>query len=214
MLDSPQSVTVSPFAEITPGIIVQGMSNRLPLVSDNCVLAAGKWLLTPTSDKSPQATKAIFEALANAIAPGGSIDTRRIALVVIRTVSREDNNVIQPHLPALVPPIFGSVRDPVIPIKLSAEGAFLSIFNVVEEDSDVFDAYMAGPGASLPAGPKRSIQEYFKRIALKLSNQVKERREAEGGSGGLGLSSDEQEDEREVWSVGRVDLGEGNFSVD
>ncbi|QIW98844.1 hypothetical protein AMS68_004362 [Peltaster fructicola] len=214
LLDSPQAVTVDTFAEITPNIIVQGMSDRLPLVSDNCVLAAGKWLLTPTSDKSPAATKLLFEALANAIAPGGSIDTRRLALVVIRTVSRENNDVVRPHLPALVPPIFGSVRDPVIPIKLSAEGAFLSIFDVVEEDSAVFDAYMAGPGGSLPPGPKRSIQEYFKRIALKLSNQVKERREAEGGSGGLGLTSDEQDDEREVWSVGRVDLGDGTFSTD
>jgi hypothetical protein len=39
--------------------------------------------------------------------------------------------------------------------------------------------------------------------------QARERREAEGGvKGGLGLSGDEEEDEREVWSVGRVDLGE------
>jgi hypothetical protein len=58
------------------------------------------------------------------------------------------------------------------------------------------------------------MQEYFKRIALRLSNQAKERKEAEGGQGGLGLSSDEKEDEREVWSIGRVDLGEGGFSDD
>jgi hypothetical protein len=63
----------------------------------------------------------------------------------------------------------------------------------------------------MAAGPKRSMQEYFKRVALRLSGQAKERREAEGGQGGLGLSSDEREDEREVWSIGRVELGEGGM---
>jgi hypothetical protein len=76
----------------------------------------------------------------------------------------------------------------------------------------VFEKYMAGPGAELPAGTKRSMQDYFKRVAMRLGNQARERREAEGGQGGLGLSGDELEDEREVWSVGKLDL-EGS-SVD
>jgi hypothetical protein len=52
------------------------------------------------------------------------------------------------------------------------------------------------------------MSEYFKRIALRLANQAREKKEAEGGSGGLGLSSDEVEDEREIWSVGKVELGD------
>ena len=59
--------------------------------------------------------------------------------------------------------------------------------------------------ADLPPQTKRSMQEYFKRVALRLGAQARERRDAEGGAGGLGLG-DEMEDEREVWSVGRVDL--------
>jgi hypothetical protein len=88
------------------------------------------------------------------------------------------------------------------------------MFSVVEEESAVFDDYMTGAGASLPPAEKRSMQEYFKRIALRLSGQARERKEAEGGQGGLGLSSDEVDDEREVWSIGRVDLGEGSFGDD
>jgi hypothetical protein len=114
-------------------------------------------------------------------------------------------------LALLAPPIFASVRDPVIPVKLSAEAAFLAIFDVVEEEGVVFEKYLAGPGASLPANTKRAMQDYFKRVALRLGSQARERKEAEGGQGGLGLSSDEKEDEREVWSVGKVDLGEGAF---
>jgi len=115
---------------------------------------------------------------------------------------------VKPHIPSLVPPIFASVRDPVIPVKLAAEAAFLEIFSVVESERAIFDKYMAGLGAALPAMTKRSMQDYFKRVALRLGSQARERLDAEGGQGGLGLSGDEADDEREVWSVGKVDLGE------
>jgi hypothetical protein len=185
---------------------------KQPFIADNCVLAAGKYLLTESSNKSFDTIKPLFEALAPVIQPGSPTDTRRLSLVVIRTVSRENNDIVRPHLALLAPPIFASVRDPVIPVKLSAEAAFLAIFSVVEEEATVFDKYMAAAGASLPANIKRSMQDYFKRVATRLGNQARERREAEGGQGGLGLSSDEKEDEREVWSVGKVDLGEGAFA--
>lgn len=99
----------------------------------------------------------------------------------------------------------------VIPIKLAAEAAFLSIFSVIDADTAVFDKYMAGPGAELGPGPKRSISDYFKRVAMRLATQARERREAEGGQGGLGLSNDEMEDEKELWSIGKVEFEEGSL---
>lgn len=158
-----------------------------------------------------ETNKGIFEALAPCIQPGTPSDVRRLALVVIRTVSRLHPEMTRPHLPQLVQPIFAGVRDLVIPVKLAAEAAFLSIFSVEEDESAVFDKYMAGPGAELPPGPKRSMSDYFKRVAIRLATQARERKEAEGGQGGLGLSNDEMEDEREVWSIGKVDLGESAF---
>lgn len=154
----------------------------------------------------------IFEALAPAIQPGSPADTRRLTLVVIRTVSRLHPEMTRPHLALLAPPIFASVRDVIIPVKLAAEAAFLSIFSVVKSDSEVFDKYMAGPGAALSPGPKRSMSDYFKRVAVRLANQARERRAAEGGEGGLGLSNDEMDDEKELWSIGKVDLGEDGFT--
>lgn len=210
LVEAPESLTLQ-LGEITPSIIVQGISSSQPFIADNCVLAAGKYLLAESGNKSYEATKPIFEALARAVPPGRSIDTRRLALVVIRTVSRENNELVRPHLETLVPPVFASVRDTVIPVKLSAEAAFLAIFSVVDEEKTVFDKYMAGPGARLSPGPRRSITEYFTRVALRLSQQARERREAEGGQGGLGLSSDEADDLKEVMSVGKVDLGDGTF---
>ncbi|KAK3697730.1 translational activator of GCN4 [Vermiconidia calcicola] len=207
-VEAPEALTAS-FSEIAQSIIVQGIRSNQPFITDNCVLAAGKYLLTESSNKSFEVTKTIVEALAQVIPPGRPVDTRRLALVVTRTVSREDNDLIRPHLATLVPPIFASVRDPVIPVKLAAEAAFLAVFSVVDEESAVFDKYMASEGENMPPAPKRGMQEYFKRIALRLSNQAKERKEAEGGQGGLGLSSDEIDDLKEVMSIGKVDLGEG-----
>ena len=210
LLESPSSLT-EPFAEETPLIICQGMIGKTTFVSDNCVLAAGKYLLAENAGRSFENCKPIFEALAAVVQPGGPVDTRRLALVVIRTVSRTHNDMVRPHLPLLAPPIFASVRDPVIPVKLAAEAAFLAIFSVVESESVVFEKYMAGAGAELNPTTKRSMQDYFKRVAVRLGGQARERKEAEGGQGGLGLSNDEREDEREIWSVGKVDLGEGHF---
>jgi len=76
----------------------------------------------------------------------------------------------------------------------------------------VFEKYIKGKdGESLPAAQKRGMSDYFKRVSLRLGGAARERREAEGGMGGLGLAGDEVEDEREVWSVGNVDLGESAF---
>lgn len=205
LVDSPDALTEG-FPDETVNIIAQGIAHSQPSISDNSVLAAGKYLLAEKSNKTYDHTKPLFEALAPAIEPGNAADTRRLSLVVLRTIARQHNELVRPHIPLLTPPVFSSVRDPIIPIKLSAEAAFLAIFSVVDEGSAVFDKYMAGPGKSLTTGQQRSMGDYFKRVALRLAAQAKERKEAEGGAGGLGLSSDEMEDERELWSVGMVEL--------
>lgn len=178
-------------------------------ISDNCVLAVGKYLLSETRSSDFETIKPIFEALANLIQPGNSVDTRRLALVVVRTTCRHHMELVRPHLPLLALPVFASVRDSVIPVKLAAEAAFMALFNVVDEESKVFDKYIATQ--DLAANQKRSMQDYFKRVAMRLGSTARERKEAEGGQGGLGLSNDEVDDEREIWSVGKVDLGEGAF---
>lgn len=179
-------------------------------ISDNSVLAAGKYLLNSPDTKPFESAKTIIESLAQVLPAGNPSSTRRLALVVLRTVSRLHSELIRPHLPLLAPPIFANVRDPTIPIKLSAEAAFLALFSVIDDEAAVFEKYMAGPaGSNLPPNIKRGMQDYFKRVALRLGAQARERREAEGGQGALGLSSDEAEDEKEIWSVGRLEVGDG-----
>ncbi|TRX91957.1 hypothetical protein FHL15_007054 [Xylaria flabelliformis] len=210
-VESAQTLLESPAGEDLPGLLCQGMSNKNLFVADNTILATGKYLLSDSA-KSFETTKPIFSTLAAIIGPGNPSDSRRLALVVVRTVSRANMELVRPHLAVLAPPVFASVRDPVIPVKLAAEATFVELFGVVDEETAVFDRYMSGPGGELPANTKRSMQDYFKRVAVRLGQQARERREAEGGQGGLGLSNDEAEDEKEVWSVGAVEIGGGVFS--
>ncbi|RMZ92587.1 hypothetical protein DV736_g141, partial [Chaetothyriales sp. CBS 134916] len=203
--ESPK-VLLAGYDEEICSVIVAAASSKDIFVQQNAVLAAGKYLLAEGTISNEKSCRPIFEALAAAIAPGGDIDTRRLGLVVVRTVSRHHSDAVKLFLVDFIPPVFASVRDPVIPVKLAAEAAFLELFNVVDEESAVFDEYMSGPGKALPVGQQRPMSDYFKRVAVRLGAQARERREAEGGAGALGLSSDEQEDEKEVWSVGRVEV--------
>ena len=212
LLDSPGTLA-DKYQHETISAICKGLRSSNPTISENSVLAAGKYLLSDACIKNFEVTKSIFEDLVPLMQPGSAIDARRLALVVVRTVARRENDLIRPHLALLVPPVFASVRDPIIPIKLAAEAAFLGIFNIVDEETAIFDKYMAGPGAELPPGPKRAMGDYFKRVALRLASQARERKDAEGGGDGLGLSNDEREDEREIWSVGKIDLGEGSIAT-
>ncbi|KAI1957719.1 translational activator of GCN4 [Ophidiomyces ophidiicola] len=212
LAESPKSIS-DKFPDETLSIICQGIKHKDVFISSNSVLAAGKFLLTTDIDRDAETDRVVLETLISVIPPGGPIDTRRVALVVLRTVSRLELDLVGPHLPLLVPPVFSSVRDPVIPIKLSAEATFLTLLQVVDAGNAIFDKYIQGPGADLPTTVKRSMQDYFKRVALRLATQARERRDAEGGAGGLDLASDEADDERELWSVGRVDLGEFSEEV-
>lgn len=121
-------------------------------------------------------------------------------------------DLVRPHLSLLAPPIFASVRDMVIPVKLAAEAAFVALFNVMDEEGRVFDKWIASNEEGMPPNTKRSMGDYFKRVALRLGAQARERRDAEGGvAGTIGLSEDEREDEREIWSVGKMDVGSDVF---
>ncbi|CAG7556156.1 unnamed protein product [Fusarium equiseti] len=211
LVESPDALLQSSLVDDLPDLLCQGITNKNVFVADNCILATGKYLLSDSA-KTFETTKGIFEALASVIQPGNATDSRRLALVVVRTISRKDMEMVRPHVALLAQPIFASVRDPVIPVKLAAEAAFVELFNVADEESRIFDKFMAGPGADLAPNTKRSMGDYFKRVAMRLGSQARERREAEGGQGGLGLSNDEAEDEKEIWSVGKVDVGSEAFS--
>ncbi|KAG5983990.1 hypothetical protein E4U55_006502 [Claviceps digitariae] len=211
LVESPDMLLHGALADDLPDLLCQGIADKSTFVADNCILATGKVLLT-VPPKSFDSVKKIFESLADMIQPGKPTDSRRLALVVLRTLSRTNMELVRPHVPLLAGPVFASVRDLVIPVKLAAEAAFVELFSVVEEENRVFDNFMAGAGADLPANTKRSMTDYFKRVATRLGAQARERREAEGGQGGLGLSNDEKEDENEIWSVGKLEFASEAFS--
>jgi hypothetical protein len=226
LLESPTVLQESTYADDTATIIANGIAHKTPYVSDNCTLAAGKYLLSEHTNKNFETVKGLLEALTAAIKGpvSGSMDTKRLALVVVRTVSRTHEEVsvnpnnpfihknaqhltwvvkkqlIRPHLSLLAPAIFSCVRDMVIPVKLSAEQAFIAMFQVAQKGDAIFEKYIA----TVDGPAKRSMNDYFKRVAVKLAAAEKDRNAA--GGAGLGLNSDETEDMREIMSVGKVDF--------
>ncbi|SPO07132.1 probable translation activator GCN1 [Cephalotrichum gorgonifer] len=204
LVESPKVLLEGPMADDLPELLCRGIKNKTVFIAENAVLATGKYLLSDTPHPF-ETTKKILQVVAESVAPGNPSDVRRLLLVLLRTLSRS-TDLLRPHVALLAPPVFASVRDPVIPVKLAAEASFVALFDVMDEEGRLFEKYMAGPGSEdLPPTTRRSMTDYFKRVALRLGAQARERREADGG-GSLGLEG--QEDEKEIWSVGRVDVGE------
>jgi hypothetical protein len=113
LLESPTVIHESVYADDVPTTIVNGIGHKTvsvydrshgerctdlliqPFVSDNCVLAGGKYLLSEHTSKSFETVKSILESLAQAIKgpASASANTKRLALVVVRTVSRTREDV-------------------------------------------------------------------------------------------------------------------------
>ncbi|KAK6539624.1 translational activator of GCN4 [Orbilia ellipsospora] len=209
LLDGCNAIVEGGFAEDVAKVICRGLADRDPYISDNCAVAAGKFLLSDDIHKSFEFSKTLFENLATAIKapPSNSTDTKRLSLVVVRTASRLHYDMVKPHLALLAPVVFACVRDLVIPVKLSAEQAFLALFRTVDEGDSIFEKYIA----TVEGGQKRLMQDWYKRVASKLAAAERERNEAGGSS--LGLNSDEEDDYKEIMGVGKIDL-EGWTSAD
>ncbi|KAJ8126135.1 hypothetical protein O1611_g7503 [Lasiodiplodia mahajangana] len=103
-VESAQALLDSPAGDDLPELLCQGMSNKNLFVADNTILATGKYLLSDSA-KSFETTKPIFSALGAIIGPGNPSDSRRLALVVVRTVSRANMELVRPHLAVLAPAV-------------------------------------------------------------------------------------------------------------
>ena len=188
-------------------------------VSDNAVLAIGKFLLS--LDKVEEFDQSQINNLAKQLCvtmnkpTSNSPDTRRFSLVVARTLCRyQYDNVILPNLNVIIPSVFSCVRDPVLPVKLAGEKAFLAVLRLVEDESNSImtkwveslngeQTVNNAVGATLQL---RSITEYVKRVGLRLGNVERERISAGGDK--ETMFSDQYEDEMEIWAIGSVDLSE------
>ncbi|KAK6204250.1 armadillo-type protein [Scheffersomyces amazonensis] len=209
--------------------IVASSNSSQSYISDNATVAMGKLLLlhdevespvskavSDTTDSLPkftisdeQAQLLVTQLATTTLSPlSNSTDTRRLSLVVIRTVARfKYQQFISPYLDVLVPSVFSCLRDPVIPIKLAAEKAYLAVFDLVDDsESKVFNGWFEGKqefvtvtGTSIVA---RSIGDYTRRVASRLAGVERERIVAGGDA--ETMFSDRYEDEAEVWAIGGV----------
>lgn len=217
-------------------------------ISENSIRAAGKYLLATTAteevaigeelknssspftlefrniklnfDHNPEIVLGLVKELAEAMvkSPSKSVETRRLALVVVRTLARHKYDMVCQYecLDILVPAIFGCVRDSVIPVKLAAEKAYLQIFKLTQEleenpedkskQQETFEKWFkhATEANVLPGTLGRSVSEYTKRVATRLASAEVERIAAGGDY--TAVFSDRMEDEEDLWAIGSVEL--------
>lgn len=179
-------------------------------VSENSVIGIGKFLLSP---HAPAESDPIIESAISTLAgttaktASHSLDTRRLSLVVLRTVARLKYSMIAPFLDILMVPLFSCVRDQIIAVKLAAEKAYLAVLQLVDNpDSKIFETWFehAKEKGIVAAQQQRSIQDYTRRVAVRLAQGERERIEAGGDD--EQVFSDRIEDENEIWAVGTVDM--------
>lgn len=142
------------------------------------------------------------------IPPSNSADSKRLALIIVRTVGRTHyDDLIKPYLNLMVPQVFSQVRSSIIPIKLAAEKAYLQLFNLVKDEKQtVYNEWVSGLTDDVLENLNedeiqvRSITEYNKRVGSRLAASERER--LSSGVDMDSILSDEIEDEKEIWSIG------------
>lgn len=194
---------------------IENCKKEQSVMSENAVVGLGKILLTESivSELDNEQQQSIFSLLGQLMVKSGSRspDTRRLALVVLRTVGRINYALVQPYLYELVLLVFGCVRDTIIPVKLAAEKAYLTILKLVEELNDeedglnagsTFESWLKRAKANLNAQQLRSVQDYTRRVGIRLAKAEKDRINAGGDA--ETVYSDRIEDELEIWNIGGV----------
>ncbi|KAH3672228.1 hypothetical protein WICPIJ_010080 [Wickerhamomyces pijperi] len=227
--DSPAHIFKTGLLPSIVSTLVEGANSTTAYINDNTTTAIGKLLLLEGQTSSPftknTPSDVIFEIPGDlqtelvqqlatlTLKPAStSLDSRRLSLAVIRTVARHNPELFEKHYNIIAPSVFACVRDPVIPIKLAAEKAYLGVFNLVEDEKmDVFTKWFESLNGAATIDTiigttlqTRSIGDYTKRVAVRLAS-VERERIAAGGDAET-LYSDRIEDENEIWAVGGVDL--------
>ncbi|ORY78643.1 armadillo-type protein [Protomyces lactucae-debilis] len=148
-----------------------------PQVSDLAMLAVGKWLLNPRYHRDYQHVKQIMACLASCMQSpkSASTDTKRLALVDVNALARRYPEIVRPHAEVLLEPIFSTVRDPVLPVKLAGEQAFVNVLEMPAQETALLDGLLAK--LEHPA-KTRSMGEYAKRVASKIAAAQNEKEAA------------------------------------
>lgn len=226
--DAPAHILQSEVINDIVEYLIAAANSSSPYISDFALTAIGKLMLLEGERKSPFSFKeseepfelgesnirALIEVLAkDTLKPeSSSLDSRRLALVVVRTLARfKFEECIFPYLNQLGPSIFSCLRDTIIPVKLAAEKAYLAVFKLVEEENmHTFETWfgsLTGTTVENSVGDiiqLRPIGDYTKRVGKRLGG-VERERIAAGGDPET-VFSDRYEDENEIWAVGGVEI--------
>ena len=97
-------------------------------------------------------------------------EVRREALVVLRQLAKCDHaKYIAPYLDLIVPQVQACVKDRIIFVKLAAEKALISVFQLSEGQSTL-QRYLA----TLDSANAQTVGDYAKRVLSKIEDEEEE----------------------------------------
>ena len=105
-------------------------------------MALGKITTHASIVKDQEMSDSIFTTLGRILQdpPSGSTDSQRLCLVVIRTACRHDYELVRPYIKPLLAAVVACARDSnVLPLKVAAERAFMSLFQMASEGTELLD---------------------------------------------------------------------------
>ncbi|KAG5518493.1 hypothetical protein PMAC_002889 [Pneumocystis sp. 'macacae'] len=151
--------------EIVHSIINGCLSNK-PYITNNGILAAGKFLLDNHLNTNSNHTTLIIETLVNYMKnPKIMPDANRLILTVISATSKKCHHILKDHFNIIVPIIFHNVHHILTPIQFAAESAYISLFKISPYDQTLFNEYIT----TLDSTQTKVIIAYHKRIMAKIS---------------------------------------------
>lgn len=148
-----------------------------PTVAEWSIYATGKFLLNDQFNSHFNLNQGLIHSLTTCIKtmPSNSSDTQRLALVVLRAVSKNTDNIIRPMIDQVGLVVVGCVRSTILPVKLAAESAFVAVFNMTSQDpNELLQPFLK----KLPPVEARRISEYSQRVASRVAAAENERIQA------------------------------------
>ncbi|BFZ55607.1 translational activator of GCN4 [Savitreella phatthalungensis] len=161
--------------------IARQMQSPASEVAEPHCIAAGKCLLQPHFTSKPAYVDIFMRALAAAAKepPCGSIECKRLALLVIRAFANRHHPAMTPDRLVIVgPAILPNLRESVMPVRLAAEGCLSGVFAVVEHDLTLVEQHAQRLAASGDPNQAQAWAEYVKKYGRRVVDREKDRVEA------------------------------------
>ncbi|KAF9273978.1 translational activator of GCN4 [Mortierella antarctica] len=164
LVESPQLFIQTGHVQEIANAALTAIPSAVESSSTTAVVAIGKMITSEAYQVDQKLMGELIKKLAVHLILETNIESKRLILVCLRTVSRQAPWLVEPHLGTLVPLMMSSVRERVIPVKLATERALLFALQL-QKDDGAYQTYLG----TINTVASKSLIDYNRRILSKLA---------------------------------------------